>query len=379
MEYEIVKYRPEFKQDVLKLQTHLWSNDLALNRDYFAWKYDDNPYISDTHIYLALYQNIPVGMRGVYGARWQTGDPSHDYLVPCAGDLVVSPDHRRSGLAKQLVEAAASRLSDHDFSYVLSLSAGLTTQMILLEAGYRSIGSPEVACKQSRRGVILGRARRNSHKFPGLRRLFAGPSGDALFRVLDGNSPAGNRGTRDHVSVERDPHPSEMAELIERVGTDGRIRHVRDERYFAWRFQNPFSVYRFIFWTDSRLEGYLVLQTPAHWSTGVVSIVDWEATSENVSDDLLQAAVKWGGFDELTTWSQALPSQARTLLQKNGFRFFDRNESLGRAYRLGIHRPRVLVRAIQEEMLGEADWVLAGRRVLDPGNWDLRMIYSDAY
>jgi hypothetical protein len=35
---------------------------------------------------------------------------------------------------------------------------------------------------------------------------------------------------------------------------------VRDQRYLAWRFLNPRSLYRFLFWEASKLEGYLVLQ-----------------------------------------------------------------------------------------------------------------------
>jgi len=71
MEYEILKYRPEFKEHLLELQTHLWSPDLALNRAYFEWKYDHNPYINPPLIYIALYNGQVVGMRGLMGAAWQ--------------------------------------------------------------------------------------------------------------------------------------------------------------------------------------------------------------------------------------------------------------------------------------------------------------------
>ena len=42
------------------------------------------------------------------------------------------------------------------------------------------------------------------------------------------------------------------------------------------------------------------------------------------------------------------------------------------------HRSGLLVRAVRDEMQ-EADWVVAGRRLLDMANWDLRMIYSDGF
>ncbi len=71
MEYELLKYRPELKEQILKLQTHLWSlwsPDLALNRAYFEWKYDQNPYIDQPLIYVALCNGEVVGMRGLMGA-----------------------------------------------------------------------------------------------------------------------------------------------------------------------------------------------------------------------------------------------------------------------------------------------------------------------
>ncbi len=43
MKYEIIKYSLEFKSQVLELQTHLWSPDLALNAAHLEWKYERNP------------------------------------------------------------------------------------------------------------------------------------------------------------------------------------------------------------------------------------------------------------------------------------------------------------------------------------------------
>ena len=42
--YEIIKYRPEYRSQVLELQTHMWSPDMNINAAYLDWKYYDNPY-----------------------------------------------------------------------------------------------------------------------------------------------------------------------------------------------------------------------------------------------------------------------------------------------------------------------------------------------
>ena len=101
------------------------------------------------------------------------------------------------------------------------------------------------------------------------------------------------------VTLSKTARPRAMAELAERIGYDGRIRHVRDEQYFSWRFQNPLSEYRFLFWDNGRLDGYLVLYMKVYppgddeWAY----IVDWDAINGNVWHDLLQAAIQWGNFN----------------------------------------------------------------------------------
>jgi hypothetical protein len=35
MNYEIVRYHPDLKAEIIKLQTHLWGPDLILNASYF--------------------------------------------------------------------------------------------------------------------------------------------------------------------------------------------------------------------------------------------------------------------------------------------------------------------------------------------------------
>jgi len=158
-----------------------------------------------------------------------------------------------------------------------------------------------------------------------------------------------------------------MAELVSRLPFDGRIRHVRDERYFAWRFRNPLRNYRFFYWDEGRLEGYLVLQT-GRPPLGRVHVVDWEARDEKVRAGLLDAVFECGRYPELVAWSAAVPMAARSLLAQRGFEPVDRDKTAR-----GI--PCVLVRPIRDA--GPPDqWTVAGRRLLDPADWDLRMIYS---
>ncbi|MBA2449738.1 MAG: hypothetical protein H0V51_17080 [Chloroflexi bacterium] len=109
-----------------------------------------------------------------------------------------------------------------------------------------------------------------------------------------------------------------------------------------------------------------------------VRIVDWEATETRVRADLLEAAIRWGEFDELAIWSVTLPEEARALLREAGFNVSAAPASIGRAYRGRAHGSRLLVRPVRPEM-PPAEWVVADRPLLDLEQWDLRMIYSDGF
>lgn len=378
MGYEIVKYSPEFKQQVVKLQTHLWSPDVRLNSAYLEWKYERNPYMKAPFIHLALSAGQVVGMRGMRGAKWQIGCPAQTFLAPCAGDLVIAPDHRNRGLVAKIMEAAADDLADSGYTYVFNFSAGLATQLGSLTTGWRSVGPLETARFRGLR--TRGREYTSHLRFVrriAKRLLVFLVARKQPFYFLDNNSAQRRGEAGRYVYVEQAPRPEAMAELVERIESDGRMRQVRDQEYFAWRFQNPLSRYRFFFWGDAALEGYLVLRTSVHGKR--VSIVDWEATNIKVRADLLQAVIQWGEFDKLTLWTATLPTEVKTLLHNAGFSTVGKTESIGRAHSVRASRPTVLLRAVRRDMLKEADWVIAHRRLLDLENWDLRMIYSDNY
>src|SRR5258706_12065705 len=128
----------------------------------------------------------------------------------------------------------------------------------------------------------------------------SGRSGDHLFDRLDARLSAPDQ-ARDTGSLfaQRTPLIREMAQLVARLPWDGRIRHVRDETFFAWRFGNPLRNYRFVYSGRERLRGYMVLQQSRGGSAGRASIVDLEAGSDLVRTELLSAAIDSGRFPEL--------------------------------------------------------------------------------
>lgn len=384
--YEIVKYCPEFKNQILELLRYHLSDNLDLNAEYLNWKYDHNPYLDSPLIYFVLWAGQLVGMMGAYGAKWRLGDPCQTFLGPCLGDAVIHPDHRNPGLYQKMTAFALDDLARSGFPYVFDLSARPEIALSMMMNGWRSLGFFQTAQWRRNRQAKPSRWRSYARQLPWLaassrrirnyaRQLSSSQSDQRrpVFDSLDSHEVQGNSRAKSHISVEKNPRAIEMAALIQQTETDGRLQHVRNEQFFAWRFQNPLAQYRFIFWDDDCLQGYLVLQS-SRWSGGGANIVDWEAASGQVLLDLLQAAIRLSKLNGLNIWSVTLPNDEKRELEEIGFRLVDKSGSITR----DINRPTVLVKSLAPET-PPSDWVLANRRLLDVGNWDLRMIYSDNY
>ena len=124
MDYRIIRYEPRSRDGVLQLQTHLWGPDLTVNSNYLTWKYEENPYLDDPLIYLALHDDRVVGMRGLWGTKWEIGLTGQSIVIPCAGDTTISPEHRKQGLLRQIFRFIMADPAVAAFPYILNFSAG---------------------------------------------------------------------------------------------------------------------------------------------------------------------------------------------------------------------------------------------------------------
>lgn len=358
MTYEVVPYTPELEPELLRLQTHLWSNDLVGNAAYFKWKYAENPYLREPLIRIALRDGRAVAMRGLFGALWEAGGAAAQ-LLPYADDFVVAPADRNSGIARRVLQESLGDAARCGFPYAVSLSAGTITFVASLAAGWRSPGSYQSV-------------RRDRSTLPRWRRWISPerPSHPAAdpFDAVDRHTVVGA------VSVARSARPADMADLIGRLAWDGRIRHVRDARYFAWRFRNPLHEYRFLYWDDGALQGYLVLQR--YLAEGAdrqrINIVDWEAIDERVRARLLSVALSRGAFARVHTWTVGATAPVRRLLRRHGFVAADDPAGGIRTRSSGL-----LVRQLVPGR-DAGRWLFGERDMLDVGDWDLRPLYSMA-
>jgi RimJ/RimL family protein N-acetyltransferase len=381
-EYEIVQYLPEYKYDVARIEQHLWGTDIELNVKYLEWKYEQNPYRLMPSLYLSMYEGKVVGATGFSWGIWQVGKSSSRLVVPGNADASIDPEHRRRGLLSRMNVRALEDFAKANLEYTYTFSANPSSAAAILKLGFSSVGNIEIGYRlhASERTIesssliargaqkIANRFRARSRALGLSDELEANPLNLVDKRI----SQHGGRYS-EHISVGMSPKPDEMAELIEHIGYDGRLRQVRDQQFFNWRYKNPFSRYRFLFYkVGSNLKGYIIIRASAFPLDQDIRIVDLEAIDDTSRAELLKAAVDLCTYNTLVIWTDSLSGEGKSILINLGFAITTGGKSLE------TNHPNIFIYDFCQE-LSDNPFHYCGIDLMDRKNWDLRAIYSDAY
>ena len=377
---DLVPYLPEHRSRVLLLLRHLWGphDDLVAAR--FAWKYERNPYLEEPLLFVALSGSEVVGVRGVVGTRWRVGARTEEVFLPQTADAVVAPGHRRQGITGRLTDVVVAAVAERGHPFLVTLSAQPVVHGHYLRHGWELVGGFEPmvwgvrASKGTsplrrlgrRRGGLVGAVRRRLLR--PARRLVSRwtPFGDAFRFLAAGGATRTPSGAR--VVFEREPRTEEMARLAARHDDDGRIRHVRDARYFAWRFRDAAFEFCFAYWEDAEVDGFLVLRSGGAMAS-TVSIVDWETTRPEAWRELVDVVLARGRFRTVELWAACLSNEQRTELRRMGFEDAWTPESIR------SDGPALLLRSVDGE--APEEWELGGVSPRGIGRWDVRMTCSN--
>ena len=320
-DYEIIAYRPEFKDQVVALYSDAFRLERSECRKYLEWKYERNPYLPEPLLSVAQDgRGSIVGMRGFYGTCWRIA--GQRVVIPCADDFAISLEARNTGLMTAIMRSATETLAQRGFDLLLNASGGTVTVLNSLATGWKSLGAMEPVARLDR----LERFRRALHTSINGKRFVWRYAGDirrgdpACFARLDRS----RRRSVSHgdVVVGSSPRAEAMAQLIDRRPVDGRIRHVRDAAFFRWRFDNPTREYRFLYHErNGVLTGFLVVARYRQYgyTSMPFNIVDWEAQDDQTGSELLKTTLAWGRFPAIGTWSALLSSDNRKMLANCGF------------------------------------------------------------
>jgi len=341
--YEIVRYTPQLAAGTAALRALLTpTNNPVEAAQVLDWKYRNNPYLPEPLIYLALFEGRPVAMRGFFGSLWEIAGARR--IVPCAGDLIVAPEHRDKGLIARIMQFAEADLTVRGFTHIFSMSGGPVTTMNALTQKFRRVASIDER--------VLGDPQTTDQSWG---------AGDRPFVPFD--VMMRKKRLLQRLTYSEAPHPLAMAALIRRLPRSGGLRHVRDPRYLAWRYRNPIVDFRFLYSGRAWLDGYLVLAAQRDAPDLPVYVLDWEGTSRAVKQRLLETAIATGRFKRLSIWSFGYGAEDRDTIVRCGFAAEKQEGVLGQ---LGLS---VLVKP-----LAPAD---GADPTLNPASWDFRMLYSD--
>ena len=321
-DYEVIAYRPEFKDQVVALYGDAFRLAPLECRRYLEWKHERNPYIREPTLFVARDGHGSIlGMRGFYGTCWKVA--GQRIVIPCADDFAIVPGERNKGLMTGIMRAAIEALAQRGYSQLLNASGGMVTVLQSLAMGWQSLGPMEAVARLSPRERIRRTLRKLAEGKPFVWRFAREKAhGDAACFVRLDRSGRRSASRGGSVVVGSLPRPEAMAQLVDRRPDDGRIGHVRDAAFFRWRFDNPAREYRFLYHErDGDLAGFLIVGRSRSYRPNKppFNIVDWEARTENVRAELLDMALAWGRFPLIGTWSASLSSSGRKMLTDHGF------------------------------------------------------------
>lgn len=259
-EYSVEPYSAEHRGAVLGLHRRLMPRRQGDNERYFAWKYEENPYLDTPHMALVFSGSKLVAMRGLYGTRWI--DPSGGAeTIPAAEDLFVDEQHRNRGLFLMIDKELRRIALELDSGSIVSLSGAPATQRLQTVAGWVEVQSLHRVYRAASRPLYPLRSRPLLRRAAGRARrvrsrlgfgLVERPSEGDADRVLDGLA-----NTSSSVQVSSEPDLSSMVALS--AAPSSSLRQERSEAFYRWRLQNPDRRYRFVYWRDPVCLGFLVL------------------------------------------------------------------------------------------------------------------------
>lgn len=359
--YTYVPYSPKYRDEVLELQTVLWSRNPEINVDYLRWKYEDNPYLGDTSISLALHRGKVVGMRGAWAALWHVATDELPQVIPCTGDTAIAPAHRRRGVMRGLNRSLMGILADKNFHLALSLSASKPVYFGCIKDGWK----PLVEYRHLTRIPAIFRYRRTRK----LRAKYIHAAPVSLRNIAQNSRRLAHvSNSESDFEVLPTPRATAMAELVRGLAPPGLIGPVRDEAFYSRRFDCPLSRYLFIYAGKHSLDGFIVLQLKQHFRRSI-NIVDWEAANEAVFDRMIAVAIRLAGFDDLKTWSASVPAPFMSRLKAAGFAESQVGATDG-------YKRSLLARATDAGQASELDSMFPES---DTRTRKLRMICSDDY
>lgn len=370
--YRVELFRPELLGKFASVLSPLLGNDSELSQRYIRWKHLEYP-SGENPILVALVHTASgevVGMHGFLPMTWLTGRQVNEMRVACWTDLVVHPLHQGKGLASFLFQETTKILEGRNFEVAIGFSQNAKSWALSGKLGWKSTGIATYMQKGTpswERQTIQteGRLRFYMKRAIGVvaRKLNRAPR--PVFASLD-RAMRKRKGRSSTIEYNEMPRPADMARLSASVHPGGRLCQEKKQAYFEWRFKNPTARYRFLFYGEEKLRGYIVLQIFRKGAAGRVCILDLTAEDSNIAMVLLNEVLKKGGFKHVYMLAEGLDPSIQAFLLKDGFNLEKRENRI----------PSLIVKPLKA--MERAEHLLTPK-LLSKDEWHFQLIESDAF
>ncbi|ELY99384.1 GNAT family N-acetyltransferase [Natrialba asiatica] len=356
--YEIRQYEPADRDAFLDLFADVLGG--RMGEDWFAWKYERNPYVDSVPIMIARRGDELVGARAFFPLRLAAGDDEFSAFQPC--DSMVRPEHQRQGLFTRLTERAIDRYDDADVFFNFPNHRSLPGN---LKLGWQVVSDRETFYRLQNPTAWLSRLA----PVESVVRSLASGYVSIRDRLAD-SSDAIELSRYDHV-------PASLLATLASSETIPEFHVVRDETFYEWRFANPHWTYRTVVTTRNEAPAAAVVYGRRNRTNGptTVRIADVLPLAEGTSSSrrtalaaLLDAVLRENrDADVIAAPGSVIP---RSVLQARGFHG-DQRAPLKWVTSPSTH----VARPAGEPPL---DWTRSGRRLTDDSNWRLAFCEADS-
>ncbi|WP_224448325.1 GNAT family N-acetyltransferase [Haloprofundus salilacus] len=363
-EYRIRGYEASDREGLLALDREVW--DRPRGREWFEWKYVENPYVDHVPIFVAEHDGKIVGARPFLVMPLRGPEGTGTAFQPA--DTMVHPDHRRQGVFTNMTTAALSHYADAAdgpdlyFNFPNDMSRPGYEKL-----GWRSAGRRTTFYRVQNPSALVGtRLNEVGESFARL----TTPVAKRYYRTrdkaarIDGQFVVHRHRT---LPVER------LADLYERSIPD-RLHAHRDEQFYRWRLGSP--LWRRLTYVVEAENGPLAgLVARTRTTKDGITITQFAELTPLVGDDAWMAGVsrlfeaaleEHADSDVVAAAGSGLP---REFLAEHGFLADDeRPLSL-------LTRSRATV--VARPTTDDGPWSFGGAPLDDPDSWFVSFLERD--
>lgn len=226
--YDFRRYRSGDELDFLALFETVHREPRG--REWFQWRYEQNPYLDHVPMFVAEADGDVVGVRPYLGVRMRVGGATVTALLTV--DTMVHPDHRRRGLFTTMTERSLAFYAGRAPAFVFN-QPNAASRPGFLDLGWYELDRMTTYYRLQNPGRLL--SRRVDAPVPGpVSRAASGLATGAL-GIRDRLSPPGDGAT----VTRREGVADDVLASLYRSNVPAGIHALRDETFYRWRFASP--------------------------------------------------------------------------------------------------------------------------------------------